>query len=169
MTISDGRDWAEPAAGSAPGHFSRRRRQAGMVRHVRQQGLNIMQNTGIGALALGLLATFGLVSFEAAAADGPGGAILRAQTQAVTQAVGTQLKAATRPVAVTPVEPHSATALQTARMRAEPSVSSPVQGRVEAGAPVTVTGTVAGSRWLQVTSGQQTGYVWAPLLNEGGR
>jgi len=109
--------------------------------------------------------------------------VLRAQSQAIGTAIGTQVQHSRRTSAAqpagqaaypygaqVPVQPGQQMVLAPlgAPLYASPEPGSPVLDRLDAGAPVLVTRAVGDTGWVEVLAGGQTGYVWAPQLTPQG-
>lgn len=103
----------------------------------------------------GALAGFG--STTAIAGSGVNDAINRTQSRIVGSAIQRQ------------IQQSLFRARRTVQVRAAPSSTAPVLGRVEAGKPVTVSGLAGGDQWAEVDFGGQRGYVFAPLLERRDR
>jgi hypothetical protein len=93
-----------------------------------------------------------------ALADGTSAGVLRAETQAISGAIGTQLQPGLRTVLPSEGTP----------LHADPEPGSPVLQRLGAGTPVIVTRPADATGWAEVMVGGQHGYVWAPhLISQG--
>jgi hypothetical protein len=136
-----------------------------------------------GAVGLVLVA---IPAGPAVADDPAGAAVLRAESQAIGQAIGTQVRSGTgqavpgqpadaydtpygsEPLPVLATGPQTVRDPQGAALHAGPAPGTPILVRLTVGTPVVVTRPVGASGWVEVTSAGIPGYLWAPQLTTGG-
>jgi len=132
-----------------------------------------VQELGLGGLVV--LAGLALVPARPAVADGVSDSLLRAQSHAIGSAIGGQMQVRHKPAypdtaSVVPVQSGNQMVMspQGATLHAGPGPGTPVLDRLNTGAPVLVTRPVGSTGWVEVLSGGQFGYVWAPQLTPQG-